>query len=137
VPHRLAVEVAKAVRAAGLLGLEEDAPAVVRHLHVIEVRPAVGLDGDRGAQVDVALLPAQRPHLLPPVDELRLPRLERALQTLVAAEVDVVGDLFVGEHGGHDTSATLRVAARPTTGGACDLKSSSIGTAAARAGRTA
>src|SRR6185295_14295817 len=90
------------VGAALLLGLEEDAPPIVRHPDVIEVRPAVGLDRHRGAQVDVALLPADRPLLLPPVDELRLPGLERALQPLVAREVDVVRDLLVGEHGGHD-----------------------------------
>src|SRR5262249_25599193 len=117
---RLAVEIAEPVGPAVLLGLEEDAPAILGHLDVVEVRPAFGLDGDGGAQVDVALLPADRAHLLPPVDEVGLPRLERALQPLVAGEVDVVRDLFVGEHGRHFTSATLRVAARPTGGGACD-----------------
>src|SRR4029079_11329157 len=113
VPYRLAVVVAEPMGPAILLGLEEDAPAIVGHLDVVEVRPAVGRDRHCGAQVDVAVLPANRPHLLPPVAEVGLPGFERALQALVAAEVDVVGDLLVGKYGGHSTSATLRVAARP------------------------
>ena len=78
---------------------EEDAPAVLRQLHVVEVRPAVGVDADRGAQVDlVVVLEPLRPHVAPPLDVLRLPVLERALQPLVAREVDVVRDLLGGDH---------------------------------------
>jgi hypothetical protein len=74
-PHRLAHVVAEADGAIGGLAVgEEDAPAIVGHLHVVEVRPAVGLDADRRAQVDVVRLEALRAHLLPPVDEVRLPR---------------------------------------------------------------
>ena len=47
------------------------------------------------AQVDRVVLVADRAELLPPLDELRLPRLERPLQAAVAGEVDVVGDLGV------------------------------------------
>ena len=46
---------------------------------------------DRGAQVDVEVLGVVGTHVLPPVDEFRLPVLERALQGLVVVEVDVVG----------------------------------------------
>src|SRR5262249_32747160 len=70
----------------------EDAPAVVRHLHVIEVRPAFVIDADCGAEIDLIGLEAFGAHLLPPIDELRLPRLERALELLVVGEVDVVRD---------------------------------------------
>ncbi len=80
--------------AAGLGRREEDAPAVVGHLHVVEVRPALGLDADRGAQVDVRRGRALGAHVAPPVEELGLPVLERALQRPVAREVDVVRDLF-------------------------------------------
>ena len=45
--------------AAVRLGLgQEDAPAVVRHLDVAEVGPALGLHADRGAQIDVVRLEA-------------------------------------------------------------------------------
>src|SRR5262249_576970 len=63
--------------------------------------PATSSARARGAQVDVGPLPAARAHLLPPVDEVRLPGLECALQALVARQVDVVGNLLVGQHGGH------------------------------------
>ena len=78
---------------------EEDAPAVFRQLHVLEVRPAFRVDADRRAHVDlVVVLEPLRPHVLPPLDVLRLPVLERALQPLVAREVDVVRDLLGGDH---------------------------------------
>ena len=44
---------------------EEDAPAVVGHLHVIEMRPAAAFDADRGAQVDVEIL-SSHPGPCPP-----------------------------------------------------------------------
>ena len=74
---------------------EEDAPAVVGHPHVVVVRPALGLDADRGAQVDVHGLRLLRPHLAPPLEVLGLPVLERALQRPVARELDVVRDALV------------------------------------------
>ena len=84
------------------LGLgEEDAPAVVGHLDVVEVGPALLADGDRRAQVDVVVLEGDRAELLPPLDELRLPRLERPLQPAVAGEVDVVRDLGVDVDDAH------------------------------------
>ena len=91
----------KAIAAVGLGLGEEDAPAVVGHLDVVEVGPALLADGDRRAQVDVVVLEGDRAELLPPVDELRLPRLERPLQPPVAGEVDVVRDLGVDVDGGH------------------------------------
>ena len=52
-PHRLAAWSPKRDPAVGLGVGEEDAPAVVGHLHVVEVRPALLADRDRGAQEDV------------------------------------------------------------------------------------
>ena len=94
-PHRLALEVAEADAAIGRRLGEEDAPAIFGQLDVVEVRPAGGVDADRGAQIDlVAVLEPRRPHVAPPIEVGRLPVLERALQPLVAGEVDVVGNAF-------------------------------------------
>ena len=101
-PHRLAEIVAEADAPVLLRFREEDSPAVVGHAHVVVVRPALGVDGDRGAQVDVERVEIGRPHLLPPVQERGLPLLERALQRAVLRELDVVGDAFgvVDRHDG-------------------------------------
>src|SRR6185312_4249197 len=58
---------------------EEDPPAVIGHLHVVEIRPARGLDTDRGAQVHVERRRRFRAHLVPPREIIGLPLLERAL----------------------------------------------------------
>ncbi len=93
-PRRLALARAEVHLASGFRGIEEDAPAVLRHLHVVEVRPALGIHADRGAQVHVDVAGAFRAHVGPPVLELGLPVLERALQRAVAREIDVVRNLF-------------------------------------------
>src|SRR5262249_29126854 len=80
---------------------EEDAPAVVGHLHVVEVRPALVIHAHGGPEVNLVLLEAFGAHLLPPVDELRLPRLQRALELLVGAEIDVVGNPLRIDHRAH------------------------------------
>src|SRR4029077_10141865 len=54
---------------------------------------------DRGPDVDlVVVLEPLRPHVAPPLNVFRLPVLERALQALVAREVDVIRDLLGGNH---------------------------------------
>jgi len=73
---------------------QENSPAIVLHLHVVEVRPALGLDAHGGAQVDVQIAGLRRSRLGPPALELGLPLLESALQRPVAREVDVVRNLF-------------------------------------------
>ncbi len=93
-PGLLALVVAEVDLAIGIARVEEDAPAVVGHLDVAELRPALRIDADRGAQVDVEVARAVGAHVVPPAQEVGLPLLERALQRAVAAEVDVVGDLF-------------------------------------------
>ena len=50
VPHRLTLAITERDASIGLGIGEEDAPAVIRHLHVVEVRPALLADRDRGAQ---------------------------------------------------------------------------------------
>ena len=68
-PGRLAVVLAERNLAVLLLRREQDAPAVVGHLHVVELGPALGIDRHGGAQIDQRLLEAFRPHVLPPVDD--------------------------------------------------------------------
>lgn|GEM_PF-6377675 len=65
-PCVLADMVAEMNLAAGFSGIQEDPPAVIRHLYVAELRPALRIDADRGAQVDVETLAAFRPHVVPP-----------------------------------------------------------------------
>ncbi len=119
VPHRLALVLAEPDFAAGVPLGQEDAPAVLGHGHVAELGPAVPADVDRGAQVNV-LGRQGRAHGLPPVQEVRLPGLQRPLQAPVLVQVDVVRDLL-GVVGGsaHEVrlaSGRKRLAARCRTG---------------------
>ena len=82
-PGRLALVGAEGDGPVGVALGEEDAPAVLLHRHAVEVRPAVTADLDGGAQVHVVRRD-RRAEVLPPVEELRLPALERALQLAVA-----------------------------------------------------
>src|SRR4029453_13993664 len=66
---------------------QENAPSIVLHLHVIEMRPALRLDADRGAEADVGAPGSFRSHGVPPVEIPRLPLLKRPLQRLVAREI--------------------------------------------------
>src|SRR5690606_11847677 len=98
-PDRLAEEVAEPDAAIVDRIGKEDPPPVLRQLHVLEVRPAGWIHADRGADVDlVVVLEALRAHVLPPLDVLRLPVLEGALQPLVARQADVVRNLLSGNH---------------------------------------
>ena len=92
-PGRLAVMAAERNFAALFLGRQQNAPAIVRHFHVIELGPALGIDRDGGAQIDQRLLEAFRPHIHPPVDIARMPAFERAQHLAVLGEIDVVRDL--------------------------------------------
>ncbi len=113
-PGLLALVVAEVDLALGIGRVEEDAPAVVAHLHVVEVGPALRVDAGGGAQVDVVVGRALRADVVPPVDEVRLPLLERALQRAVVGEVDVVRDLLrvVDGHGVCLESVRRRVQTR-------------------------
>src|SRR5262249_10104233 len=80
---------------------QKNAPAILRHLHGAVARPALGVDRGRRAQIDLGGLEIRRPHLAPPVQELRLPLLQCALQRAVLAEIDVVRDALevIDRHG--------------------------------------
>jgi len=73
--------------------VQKDAPTVVGHLDVSELGPALGIDAGGCPEIDIEILAAVRPHVLPPGQVVGLPLLERTLQRAVFAQVDVVGDL--------------------------------------------
>src|SRR4029077_5951436 len=73
---------------------QQDAPAVLRHLDVIELGPAFGIDRHRGPQIDQRFLEALGPHVLPPVEIARVPAFERPQSAAILGEVDVVWNLF-------------------------------------------
>ena len=91
-PGRRALVLAERDAASGLRLGQEDAPAILRHLHPVEVRPALRVDADGRAEVDVLGLEPVGAHLLPPVEIARLPFLERAEQAAVLGEADIVRD---------------------------------------------
>ena len=71
-PDRLPQEIAKSDPAIVDRIGEENAPAVLGQLHVLEVRPSGWIDADRRAHVDlVIVLEPLRAHVLPPLDVLR------------------------------------------------------------------
>ena len=92
-PRGLALMLAEVDRAAFFLRREQHTPAVLRHLHVVELRPAFRIDGNRCAQIDERLLETFRPHVVPPVDIARMPAFQRLEHLPVVREIDVVGDL--------------------------------------------
>src|SRR5262249_57020208 len=93
-PYRLAQSVDKTDTAIGHPVGEKNSPAVFRHLDHAVARPALLVDRGGGAQIDIGAGEHCRPHFLPPVEEVRLPVFERALQGAVVAEADIVRDPF-------------------------------------------
>ncbi len=69
---------------------QKDTPAVIRHFDVIEMRPAIGLDADRGPQIDVVIDGAFGAQILPPVEKAGLPGFQRPLQAAVVGQIDIV-----------------------------------------------
>src|SRR5882672_3774848 len=94
-----AIVITKANLRVRLRRLEKNAPAIVGHLHVIKVRPAFGPDVNRGAQPDVFVLETVGPHVMPPVEIVRQPLFQSALQTLVFGKIYVVRNAIVKIHG--------------------------------------
>src|SRR2546423_1846685 len=76
-----------------LLLSEENAPAVIRHLHIIEFCPALRIDRHCRAQIDERLLKALRPHRLPPIEVAGMPALERAQHRAILGQTDIVRNL--------------------------------------------
>ena len=80
--------------------LQENAPAVFRHFHIVKLRPAVGFHTDRCAQVHIIIVTLIRTHVVPPAHVRRLPMFERALKDTVSPQIDVVRNLLcVINHG--------------------------------------
>ena len=101
VPGFFALVVAKMDGTVGHARVHENAPAVVAHLGIAKLRPALWVHADGRAQVHVVASRSNRAHVVPPVDEVGLPAFQRALQGAVFGEVDVVGDFFAVIDGAH------------------------------------
>src|SRR6218665_4047706 len=120
-PDLLALVVAKVDLALGGARVQEDAPAIVAHLHMAEPGPAVGLHAHGGAQVDLVLAGTGRPHVVPPVDEVGLPAFERALQCAVFAQVHVVRNFLAVIDRAHDAVLLLQCRGLPDAPDALDV----------------
>jgi hypothetical protein len=65
-PRRFALVFAEVDLAILIAGCEKNAPAVVGHLHVVEMRPAARIDAGRRAQINVEVMRAIGAHVAPP-----------------------------------------------------------------------
>src|SRR3989442_397841 len=68
--RRLPIIVAEADLCVGLRRFKKDTPTIVRHLHVIKVRPTFRADIDGGAQPHLLLLESFRSHVVPPREKV-------------------------------------------------------------------
>ncbi len=75
--------------------LQKNSPAVLRHLHVVKLRPSIWLDADRSAQVNLIIVALVRAHVVPPAHVRRLPVFQRPLQAAVPPQIHVVRN-FLG-----------------------------------------
>ena len=92
-PGRLAEILAERNDAVLFLRRQQDAPAIVRHLDVVELGPAARIDRIGGAQIDQRLLKTLRAHVAPPVHVAGMPALQRLEHLPILAEIHVVGNL--------------------------------------------
>src|SRR5579862_337900 len=91
-PDRLALMLTERNLTLGFRIGEKNPPSIVRHLDVSECRPALRIGRNRRPQINIAGLKILGTHLVPPLQEPRLPRFERALKAAVVGEIDVVGN---------------------------------------------
>ena len=91
-PRRLALVLAEIHLPSLFLRRKQHAPAIFRHAHVIELRPAFRIDTDRGAQIDKQFLKTFRTHVVPPIEIAGMPAFERLQHLAVAGQIDVVRD---------------------------------------------
>ena len=77
---------------------QENAPAVLRHANVSEIRPAVPVYADRRSQIDLQIRGVCRPGLVPPGQECRLPAFERTLQIRLKTRRAVVECWITARH---------------------------------------
>lgn len=92
-PGRLAKVLAEGNDAVLFLRSKEDAPAIFRHLDVVELGPAARIDRIGGAQVNQRLLETFRSHVAPPVHIAGMPALQRLQHLAIFTEIHVVGNL--------------------------------------------
>ncbi len=93
-PNRRSAIIATGDGAAGDRRREENPPAVLWHLHVVEAGPSTRLDRGSGAEIDLLGLEADRPSLPPPIKVVGKPSFKCALEPLVRRETDVVRNPF-------------------------------------------
>src|SRR5260370_12737679 len=79
-PYWFALMLAEWNAAIGFGFREKNAPSVIRHLDVSKRRPALRVGRSRGPQIDIATLNTLRPHLVPPLQDPRLPGLHPPFQ---------------------------------------------------------
>ena len=74
-----------AARDSAVLGFrrKQNAPAIFRHLHIVELRPALRINRHSSAQIDHRFLEILRDEIVPPVDVTGVPFLQRLLDPLV------------------------------------------------------
>ena len=102
-PGGLALVIAEVDLATGLRLGQEDPPAVLGHPHIVELRPALGVHAHGRAEVGLLGLEAERSHVLPPLEKLRLPVLEGPLEPPVLVQANVVGNERRIIDAGHQT----------------------------------
>jgi hypothetical protein len=108
-PGRLAIMLTEGNDAIFLLRRKENAPAIIRHLHIVELGPAARIDRIGRAQVHQRLLEALGPHVVPPVDIAGVPAFEGFEHLAVRREIHVVRNLggVVDVHDVHVHGALL------------------------------
>ena len=97
-PHGQAEVIAEAYAPVMLGRRQEDAPAVIGHLHIIEMRPSPRFHGNGRAQIHVVRLVAFGTHIAPPLHVIGEPVFERPQEALIVREIDVVRNSFVEGH---------------------------------------
>ena len=80
---------------------QEDAPTIVGHFDVAEMRPAVGVHADCGAQIDVQRTARHRSEIVPPAQVIGLPGFQGAPQPAIVGQPDVVRNALgvIDRHG--------------------------------------
>src|SRR5712692_2337776 len=102
-PGRLALVIAEVDLPARLRLGQEDAPAILGHPDIVELRPALGIHAHGRAEIGFLGLEAERSHVVPPLEKLRLPVFEGPLEPPILVQADVVGNKRSVVDAGHQT----------------------------------
>ena len=103
-PSRFAFVFAEMHLTIFVLRCEKNTPTVIRHFHMTEVCPAFGGGAHCCTQVHIKTMRAIRPHILPPLQIIRLPMFQCTLQCTILREVYIVRNFFAVVNGTHDRS---------------------------------